>query len=155
MFAIRYPRGGEPQTISGYPACPEYPFSLYGNGETLLVTYGRLFTQAVQAAEILRNNGVRTAVLKLNRITPIDPEAINLSSRFHAVFFFEEGVKSGGIGESFGESLLESGFCGKWHLHAVDNGFVPHMTTDEALESLSLTAPQIAHSIRNALEGEM
>lgn len=155
VFAIRYPRGGEPQTISGYPPCPEYPFSLYGNGDTLLVTYGRLFTQAVQAAEILRNNGVRTAVLKLNRITPIDPEAINLSSRFHAVFFFEEGVKSGGIGESFGERLLESGFCGKWHLYAVDNGFVPHMTTDEALESLSLTAPQIAHSIRNALEGEM
>ena len=33
--------------------------------------------------------------------------------------FFEEGIKSGGVGEKFGFMLYQRGFDGKYHLTAI------------------------------------
>ena len=154
VYALRYPRGGEPEMPDSWQADALSSFSLFSEGEILIVTYGRIFSEAAKAAERLSEKGIRAAVLKLNRIVPIDPDAVETAKSFRGVFFFEEGIKRGGIGESFAESLLKSGFGGRWQLFAVDNAFLPHMTTSEALEALSLDANGIVRQIENALKGE-
>jgi 1-deoxy-D-xylulose-5-phosphate synthase len=137
--AVRYPRGG--QLFRPYDFRPSgRAFDLYGEKktETVIVTYGRLFSFACLACSELNRKGDRTAVVKLNRIKPVDPEAVRQASGAKQVFFFEEGIQQGGIGEHFGFLLGQAGFAGKFYLRAI-NDFVAHATMRQALEALGLT----------------
>lgn len=145
---VRYPRGVEPKLPSDYhPTFGNY--ELYGEGkaDVLLVTYGRLFAQAVKAREILKKQGIQVSVLKLNRIKPIDRECYAIAAYFNKAFFFEEGIQAGGIGEHFCTELIESGFKGQVGVYGVNDRFVPHGNTEKLLSMLELDAEGIASRI--------
>ncbi len=125
VSAIRYPRGGE------LPLPPEYqsdacPFTVLGDEDAALgiVTYGRIFSYACEAMQTLRERGTAVKLMKLNRIKPIDSGAIHAALSCNTLFFFEESVQSGGIGESFARMLLEARFSGVFHQHSIPDGFV-------------------------------
>lgn len=136
---VRYPRGSEPELPDDFT--PSFrSFDLYGEGraDILLVTYGRLFAQAAQAARRLRENGLEVSVLKLNQIRPIEPVCYEISECFSHVFFFEEGIQAGGIGEHFGCGLMENGFRGDYRVSAIHDRFVPQGTVAQLLSDLGL-----------------
>lgn len=54
------------------------------------------------------------------------------------MFFFEEGIKAGGIGSVFSEMMTEKGFKGNFDLTAVDNEFVKHAAVSALLSEYSL-----------------
>ena len=83
-------------------------------------------------------------LLKLNRIVPIDPAAVQAAAGCSQVFFFEEGVRQGGIGERFGFLLQERGFAGRYFLRALDDPYIPHAPMFRALEALGLNAQGMA-----------
>ena len=146
--AVRYPRGGEPALPEDFS--PSYlNFDLYGEGraEVLLVTYGRLFAQAAAAARKLREQGMEVSVLKLNRIKPIDPACYDITSYFHTVFFFEEGITAGGVGEHFGATLLEHGYRGVFRNYGVEDRFVPQGRIELLLSKLHLDAEGIYQTV--------
>lgn len=68
--------------------------------------------------------GHKRADHQLNRIKPIDIRAVQSARLGEQIFFFEEGVRTGGIGEHFAALLLEKGFQGSFHLTAVEDCFV-------------------------------
>lgn len=76
--AIRYPRGLEPfrppEGLSGGKA--EYDWLPVAEADTVLVSYGREFGQTAEAAQVLQQNGTPVSLLKLNRVHPIPPEAV-------------------------------------------------------------------------------
>ena len=47
------------------------------------MTYGRLFSFAAECAERLGAHGLPVRVVKLNRIVPIDPQAVQALSLIH------------------------------------------------------------------------
>ena len=53
------------------------------------------------------------------------------------MFFFEEGIEQGGVGEHFNYLLSENGFHGRFYLHGITN-FVPHATMQQSLDALGL-----------------
>lgn len=139
IVAIRYPRGTEkiePESI----ALTFESYYTYGNvnSEIVIVTYGRIFSYACNAADELLSRGVNVSVLKLNRIKPIDTDAVRAAIKAEKIFFFEEGIKTGGIGETFSELLLENGYKGEFSLTAVDNEFVEHASVTSLLEKYNL-----------------
>lgn len=139
--AVRYPRGGEPSLPEDYS--PGFGnFDLYGgsNPDTLLVTYGRLFGEACRAVRKARANGAEVSVLKLNRIKPVDPAAIEASLSCRRVLFFEEGIRSGGIGEHFAALLSAAGYRGDTRVYAVNDTFVRQGNAAELLAMLGLDA---------------
>lgn len=145
---VRYPRGVEPILPQDYQ--PTFrSFELYGSGKTdvLLVTYGRLFAEAADAANRLNQKGYHVSVLKLNRIKPIDPACYDISSYFSRVLFFEEGIKSGGIGVSFCEQLRETGFGGSTKVFAINDQFVQQGSIKELLNILQLDAEGIENTV--------
>lgn len=110
IAAVRYPRGlcpaGEKMGYSDH--------FLNGSGsDTLIVTYGRL---SLYARDI---RGADT--LTLLKVFPIPDEAVNAALRYKRVFFFEEGMRSGGIAEKFLCRLYERGFSGKYSITALDS----------------------------------
>lgn len=131
-IVIRYPRGNE-ALITEAPQYESESYNIYGdisNADKAIVTYGRISKNAVEAAERIEN----TAVIKLNIIKPINSEIAALLNDVSEVYFFEEGVKSGGIGEGLALSMLEHGFKGKYKLVAVDDAFVAQASVDEQIK---------------------
>lgn len=142
VAAVRYPRGGE---------CGSLPKAtvqldgaeLCGKGDILLVTYGRLSGEAASAARALEEQGVSVQICRLKRLLPFPEEAIEAALGKKEVWFAEEGIRDGGIGQMMGEKLLEQGFSGKFFLRAVE-GFVPQATMAEAIKDLGLDGASLA-----------
>jgi len=66
------------------------------------------------------------------------------------VYFFEESVKSGGIGEHLAGKLLCGGFKGKFNLNAVENEFVPVAESSVALAKCGLDSKAMVKKIKGA-----
>lgn len=98
------------------------------------MTYCRIFSNAVEAAK--ENHDID--IIKLNKIFPISEEVIDLLKEYNEIHFFEEGVKSGGIGEHIGCRLNEIGFTGKYSVHAIEGGFVAADDVSSALKTYGL-----------------
>lgn len=147
LVVIRYPRGCMPE--SGYSEICESEMQIIGdeNAETAIITYGRLFFEAVKAAETLWNKGISVKIIKLNKIKPIPEEAKNQALKCKKLYFFEEGMKGGGIGERFGCELLENGFGGKYRLTAINDEFVAHASVSSITDKYSLSAAKMAEMI--------
>lgn len=137
LVSIRYPKGEEDIIVSNFD--DSYcDYRVIGKSDIVIVTYGRLVGQAIRAKKRLLDNGINVAVMKLGKICPIEKEVLYELMKFRKIFFFEEGIKRGGIGEHVISDLVELGFDGKWSLTAIDNSFVPQSRVYSALESLGL-----------------
>ncbi len=151
--AIRYPRGSEPAVPDGFEPSVE-PYCVYGdeNADIAIVTYGRIFAAAATACDRLRSEGKKACVIKLLRVKPVDAESVHLASKAKNVFFFEEGIRQGGIGETFIALLKEQGFDGSYTLRAVDNTFVTHASVARPLEMLELDEQGMYNAVRKVTD---
>ena len=138
LAAVRYPRGGQLYRPADFRPCGR-AFDRYGvqDAKIAVVTYGRLFSYACLALPRLAEKGTPAFTVKLNRICPIDPDAVKSAAEADYVFFFEEGIEQGGVGESFGYLLGQTGWNGKYILRAIED-FVPHASMAESLHALGL-----------------
>ncbi len=138
VCAIRYPRGRQLFRPFDYKSsCKAY--DTYGDecAEIVIVTYGRLFSFACKAIAALIDSGIPVRILKLNRIKPVDRDAVSYALNAKKVFFFEEGVEQGGVGEHFCCLMNSEGFQGRYYLRGIKS-FVPHATMLQSLNELEL-----------------
>ncbi len=150
VCCVRYPRGGEITLPSG--AENREGFSIWENPKDrklLLVTYGRISKEVCHAKELLEQQGIFASVMKLCQILPFPEQAASFAQQFDHVFFVEEGIKIGGIGQMLGEILLEQNFNGRYHVLAIDGRFVEQATVSRAIEMTGLDAASIADSCKN------
>ena len=144
VVAVRYPRGSE--KITHLLRCRNKDNFVYqdAGGKTLAVTYGRETEQVCSAAERLAG----VSVLKLVRIVPIPEQALEIARKYQKIYFFEEGMKCGGIGQQMMCALYESGWKGDFSLTAIDGEFVRQGVVENVLKRYGLDA----QSIRNRIE---
>lgn len=147
--AIRYPRGGE-NTNTTKLKYNKVEFATYGNTQAkqVIVTYGRLSGEAIEAVDKLNEEGIDIYLISINKIKPIDEEIIDMLLKCSKVFFFEEGLKSGGVGEKVALKLLEKGYTGSYSLTAVDDRFVVQASINELLKMYKMDAESIAEKVR-------
>ena len=134
LVAVRYPRGAQraiPESIK--PTFAD--FDVFGdeNAEKAIITYGRTFSACAFAYEKLVNSGESVKLIKLNRIIPVCEGAVEAAKNCRDVYFFEEGIRRGGAGEGFLFDLSKAGFSGKYHLRAIENGFVKQASVESLL----------------------
>lgn len=133
--AVRYPRGTENECTKELRNV-SFDYSLYGNekSETVIVTYGRITAEAIEAVKEIKD----AFLVSLNLIKPIPEGVIDLLLGRKRVFFFEEGQKSGGVAERLGVTLLEKGYMGKYTITAVEDKFVEQASINELLSKYGL-----------------
>lgn len=137
--AVRYSRGKPKDNVEKLHY-DRIEYSTYGKNEsdTVIVTYGRITSEAIDAVDELEKNGRSVFLLSLNQIKPIDNSVFDILSGKKKIFFFEEGIRNGGIGERLGCMLLERGYCGKYMIRAVNNRFVQQASVTELLSIYGL-----------------
>lgn len=156
-IAVRYPRGAGP----GAPLVEEPEPLPVGVGETLregndvaLVGYGYGVTPALQAAEMLAQEGVEATVINARFVKPLDAELIlEAARRCGRVVTIEDGVRQGGFGSAVLEMLQDHGCRVPVLRLGIPDEFIQHGKREKLLELLGLDGPGVARSTREFLHG--
>ena len=130
--AGRYGRGSEAKKDVFPYTGEDFDVIKQGN-DTVLLTFGRLSFDALDAAE-----DTGCTFIKLNKVYPVSDDLITLLSKYKKVSIFEEGIRSGGIGEKIISRLALAGFCGKVTLNAVNDDFVETADLSSQLKKCGL-----------------
>lgn len=146
--AVRYPRGGE-GTYRGDTSA-EPAVVLRDGTDITLVGYGKTVNDLLEAAERLAEQGVQVEIVKLNRISPIDPEIVLRSAaKTGAVLVVEDCVNSGSVGQRLGALLQRERYSGKLTCLNCGDRFVTHGSLEQLKRELNLDGEGI---VRKALE---
>jgi len=111
-MALRYPRGAG----YGVPMDCEIKTLEIGKGEELLdgkdltiIAIGSTVLPALQAAEVLRKNGIDTGVVNARFVKPLDADLIlSVASKTGRIITVEENALQGGFGSAILELLYDN-----------------------------------------------
>lgn len=109
--------------------------------DILLMSYGRI------CENIAGHDGADS--LFLNQIKPLPQKAFEIMRGYEKILFFEEGMKSGGVGEKIMSELYSRGFSGKFTITAVDEEFVPAAEAESQLRHWKLDRNSIKQMVEN------
>ena len=144
--AIRYPRGNECDLPSDYKR-KDTDFQFYGDcsKDVCIVTYGRLYENCVKASNILKN----AFVLKLNKIKPIDEKCFDKLKDVKKIYFYEEAICEGGVGDHFASLLLQNGIHSEFVYKAISSEFVKQAPVDHQISHYGLDVNSIVKEVQN------
>ena len=143
LTVVRYPRGGEISIPSTY-IITNSDFDYFDNNSSkLIVSYGRVTAEVINAVEQLKNKGINFSIISLNKIKPISDEVYDIALKYSEIYFYEESVRSGSIGQSFADILFEKCYNGRYEHIAVNDSFVPHATVKSLLKKYKLDTESI------------
>ena len=146
--AIRYPRGGEGAYHGD--AGPGHAAVLRQGSDITLVSYGILINDALEAAELLAAEGVQAEVVKLNVITPLDPELVLESVKKTKVLLtVGDSAAHSSVGERLAAAVAEAGLRAKVLCRTSGDKFVTHGALSCLKQELGLDSAGI---FRAALE---
>lgn len=136
---VRYPRGGPENNVEKL-RYSSIEFATYGNEQSqrAIVTYGRITSGAIECVDRLGERGEDIFLLSLNQIKPVAESVFEKLLSKKEIYFFEEGIRNGGIAERLGSMLLERGYKGKYKIRAIENRFVPQASVAELLSAYGL-----------------
>ena len=146
---IRYPRGSQPDLPEDFiPSLDDFQF--YGNpsSKKVIITFGRIFAEAVKCYQKFKEEDEKIAILKLNKVYPINDNLYGYLKNFNKIYIFEEGIVSGGINETLCAGFLNNGIKADIHVSAINNEFVSHMSVDCALEKYNLNSDAMYNIIK-------
>ncbi len=153
LTVIRYPRGIEPNIPIEFQSSENDCDYIENGKEVLLVAYGRISAEVLNAVNELKGKNILVSVLILNKIKPIESFAVKTASEYKNVLFYEEAVKSGSIGQSFADMLLDMNFKGFFKHIAVNDEFVPHASVSSLIKKYHLDSESIVNQILEITNG--
>ncbi len=129
-FAIRYPKASsvEFNKLGQAELLPIGSWEVLRKGEEeVILAVGPQVYDALNAAEQLVGRGVNCEVVNCRFIKPMDEDYLHkVIERFNKVITIEEGVSTGGFGESIAAFLSTNGFKGDINNISLPDKFVEH-----------------------------
>ena len=92
---------------------------------------------------------ILTTLFKLNKIKPIDESVVEYLKNCDSVYFYEESVKSGSVGEIFASLLFENNINVHFKHIAVNDEFVKQASVCRQLEHYNLDTNSIIKEVNN------
>ena len=134
-----------------------------GRGEVLvdggvaaaLFTYGPSTAEAVEAAEILREQGVSMSVINFTTLKPLDEELIrHYASSAKKVFVLEEHAPNGGLGSAVADVLARSGISVPLKVFCVPEGAKQTGPYEALLNYYGISGSAVARRVMSVLSGD-
>ena len=138
--AVRYPRGGDGRyRKAGMPA-------LLREGRDLtLVSYGIMINEALCAADLLLEKGIRAEIVKLDRICPLDLEPIRASvRRTGALFVVEDCANRGCLAQEIFSDLAQEGVNVRCFARNLGDRFIPHGCVNDLYRACGIDGESLA-----------
>jgi 1-deoxy-D-xylulose-5-phosphate synthase len=151
--AIRYPRGeglgipmeGEPEIITR----GQWEWLEPGE-QTVVLAVGNMVYPAVEAARLLKAEGISVAVINARFIKPLDQALLQeLAGRYPLLFTVEENVLLGGFGSAVLEALQRMGkTANRIRSLGIPDRFITHGSPPEMRRLYGLDTEGIMQAIR-------
>jgi len=136
--------------VSGAAFTPGKIDTLRLGDDITLVATGSLVSRALQAADLLQEEGIDARVLNVSTIRPLDSATLHLAAeQTQGLVIAEEGVSSGGLGAAVAMELIEQRPV-KIKCLGV-NSFAPTGSTGFLLDHFGLNAEGMAQAARDIL----
>ena len=159
--AIRYPRGGEHAVCeSAWPPdaqndVPQIVQPMRSGTDIAIISYGTVVSNALEAADILRDDGISAAVYRLLCVDPIPyEELLSRISGFGRIVIVEETGHNSGIGQDL--ICRIAGAMPGCRADCIDLGdsFVTHGKTEILYKCYGLDGDSIADFVRRTSNHE-
>ncbi len=161
-IAIRYPNSAENSAcLEGFiPLSRDnlcrvsVNFDINHTPKCIFITYGRIYEKVVEAAEILRSEGLLTGIVLVETLKPYDRTAEIISrmlSSCQRVVYVEEGIRNGGAAEITRHELERCGvdFSSlEYRIAAIDDNFASPDSPCDLYRYVGLSAECIADKMR-------
>lgn len=121
-----------------------------GTDVTIFAT-GHLVWKAIEAAEILAQQGIVTELVNIHTVKPLDVTAVlNSVKKTRCVVTAEEHQENGGLGESIAQVLARN-FPVPLEMVAVKDSFGESGTPEQLMTKYGLDAPHIVEAVKKVL----
>ena len=150
-IAIRYPRGGNDKYNSDGP--PYEPMRLREGSDVAIISYGRLIENAMEASELLADQGISAVVIKLTELSNIPSKKIlELIGAVDSLFIAEECVSGGCLASKLALMLPEGGYKGSITPINLGDAVLPATTVGELMSLYSLDPEGLANKIKDTVK---
>jgi len=135
--AIRYPNGTEDQDVVEEfyrEQCAEnigikYNYKDSDNCKIIIITHGKIITEALAASKKLNQEGIQTGIILLELLKPYDIVAKKIADilpKNSNVIFLEEEIRAGGMGVNLSDALIRMGVLKSDNIRimATDDSFI-------------------------------
>ncbi|MBP3655329.1 MAG: 1-deoxy-D-xylulose-5-phosphate synthase [Clostridia bacterium] len=128
--------------------------SLQQGGDCALLAYGRMTKHALEAASMLKAQGIDAEVIDCSSLRPMDEACLaRLFVSRKKLFVIEEGELIGGFGAEISRICVERGAQQPVCLMGTPNRFITHGSVGQLLEECGLSPAQIADRVKRTLAG--
>ena len=149
---VQYPKEGiEPyaQNVTGEPfAVGKWQTLIPGGQDAVILAYGRMTQNAIQASELLVQRGLSVGVIDCCSLKPLDMDCLRaLFKRKAKIVTIEEGEMIGGFGSEIARVCVEENADAPVQIIGLENRFITHGSVLELLRECGLTPEQLANRI--------
>ena len=151
--AVRYPRGGNGKyTGSDWENCLHTVKKHREGSDAAIITYGRILDNAMETSEILAEQGIEAAVIRLLHVSPLPVEALVTQLKgCRRIVIVEETAAGSGIRHELAAALRE--IMPDAVIGGMDLGsdFVTHGSVPELYKAYHLDGASIAEYTKGVL----
>ncbi len=152
IYAIRYPKGEE--SLTGLKKAEKYVFTdteYCENAEVTIVTYGRIFVNALMAKKQLSEKGISCNVVVIEKLTPYSESyetVVKYCKSSKKIILLEEGIKSGGFAENMlSVSSSKNELSAKISILAIDGELPTHASASTQQSFCGISAEDIVREV--------
>lgn len=124
------------------------------NATVLIMSLGGLLDEAVVASQLLEKKSIVSDVYNIRFIAPLDVEYLKtLVSAYKYVLILEDGMESGGIGETIASILKKNDVNIPVKIKGIGGTFPSQATRKELKEKYGLDSYSVASRVEADLQG--
>ena len=151
-----YLRFGRPKVPNFTPADQKFEIGkaqmIQEGKDVSIFACGHLVWKAIEAVQILKEQGVEAELFNIHTIKPLDVEAVLKSvAKTRCVVTAEEHMRNGGLGDSIAQVLALNDPI-PMEMVAVNDVFGQSGTPDELLKAYHLDTPDIVDAVKKVIK---
>ena len=142
--------------VTGEPfAVGKWQTLIPGGQDAVILAYGRMTLNAIQASELLVKCGLSVGVIDCCSLKPMDMDCLRaLFARGAKLITVEEGEMIGGFGSEIARVCVEENADAPIQIIGLENRFITHGSVPELLEECGLMPRQLADRIEKIVDNK-
>lgn len=124
-----------------------------GTADVLFVAVGPMSRIALDAADILSEQGITSTVIDPRWVVPVATSVVEIARDHRLLISIEDGIRVGGIGTRIRQAIRDAGVDTAVSELGTPDEFLDHATRKELLLDAGLTAEQIAADVIEQVRG--
>lgn len=155
---VRYPKGAVPEDVEVLERRTDGVDVLCADTpglptDVLFVTVGPMAQVALEAADLLRADGITCSVIDPRWVVPVADSVVEIARSHRLLISIEDGIRVGGVGTRIRQALRDAGVDTAVSELGMPDEFPDHATREQLLEDAGITARQIALNVAEQVRG--